>query len=226
MSMILVIGHPGTGKSRAIKDLDPATTFIIQPNKKALPFRGFEKGYSWRTESNRAGNRLLVDQISELAGAIMRVESRKAVKTLVVEDLTHFFNAREMKDRKINGYGKWGELAADTFDALIGIEKKIRDDLDVIIIGHVATQQDADGASYEVLQTSGKMLDNKIRVQSYFSYILHSRIFKGQSGVEYRMQTNADGVHEAKSPEGCFDMLVENNYKIILDKIHAYNEGK
>ena len=42
---ILVQGPSGTGKSSAVEFLDPAETFVICCDKKALPFRGSQKVY-------------------------------------------------------------------------------------------------------------------------------------------------------------------------------------
>ena len=39
---ILIIGQSGTGKSTALTNLNPKETAIINPAKKALPFKGFK----------------------------------------------------------------------------------------------------------------------------------------------------------------------------------------
>ena len=44
--LIGIIGATGTGKSTAIKYLDPKTTYIINVAKKELPFKGAEKLYN------------------------------------------------------------------------------------------------------------------------------------------------------------------------------------
>jgi len=42
---ILIIGQSGTGKSTSLTELDSTTTAIINPAKKALPFKGFKSKY-------------------------------------------------------------------------------------------------------------------------------------------------------------------------------------
>lgn len=47
---ILVTGYSGTGKTYSLRDLDPKETFIICPDEKALPFRGWKKNYVMKNE--------------------------------------------------------------------------------------------------------------------------------------------------------------------------------
>jgi dephospho-CoA kinase len=44
--LIGIVGQTGTGKSTAIKHLDPKETYIINVAKKELPFKGSEKLYN------------------------------------------------------------------------------------------------------------------------------------------------------------------------------------
>ena len=44
--LIGVVGETGTGKSTAIKHLDPKETYIINVAKKELPFKGSGKLYN------------------------------------------------------------------------------------------------------------------------------------------------------------------------------------
>ena len=42
---ILVTGYSGTGKTYSLATLDPKETFIICPDEKAPPFRGWKKNW-------------------------------------------------------------------------------------------------------------------------------------------------------------------------------------
>ncbi len=102
----------------------------------------------------------------------------------------------------------------------------MRDDLNVIVIGHTERNTDVNGNSVITLQTVGKLLDNQIKIPSYFTYVLHTDVKEVNGKMEYSLLTNSDGLRLAKSPEGCLDKFEPNDYKLILDKIAKYQLGE
>lgn len=151
--MILVIGDPGSGKSTAIESLDPSSTVIVKPNNKALPFRGGAVKYS--AELN---NVVIAKEFKELEGVLTGINNSTSgkIKTIVVEDLTHYFSHRVMKDAKTSGFQKWTDMALDCFNSLIKFESNLRDDLSVIVIGHTDRSTDSLGNTIISLQTPGE----------------------------------------------------------------------
>lgn len=222
-NMILVIGEPGSGKSTALESLDPESTVIIKPNNKALPFRGGSVKYNV-DKKNVVINKEFKDLEATLT-AINNSTSGK-VKTVVVEDLTHYFSHRVMKDAKTTGFQKWSDMAVDCFNALIKFESNLREDLDVIIIGHTDRSVDSSGNTVIGLQTPGKLLENNIKIPSYFTYVLHTDVIEANGKMEYRFLTNSDGIKLAKTPRGCFEKYIPNDYKLVLDTIDKYQKGE
>ena len=139
---------------------------------------------------------------------------------------THFLTSRVMADAKITGFNKWTDLAVDVFQGLIKMEETLRSDLNVIVIGHTERGTDVNGNSIITLQTVGKLLDNQIKIPSYFTYVLHSNVQEINGKMEYSFLTNSDGIRLAKSPEGCLDKFEPNDYALILDKIEKYQLGE
>ena len=216
MASILVLGEPGTGKSRAIKNLDPKSTFIIKPNNKQLPFKGAAGMYG-------KGNTLVTSDFIVAGQLIRQINTdQKQIKTVVIEDLTHFFSARVMKDASISGFNKWMDLANDVFNAFVAVEAELREDLNLIIIAHTASSTDTEGNYIVTLQTPGKLLENNIKIPSYFTYVLHSVVKEAGEITEYKFLTNRQGGKLAKSPEGCLPQYIDNDYAAILDLIHKY----
>ena len=216
--IILTIGDPGTGKSRGILNLDPETTAILQPNSKDLPFKGGRKKYNVESK-----NVFKVNSFNNVGMLLKKINEGTKFKTVIVEDITHLFSKRVMKDAAIKGYDKWNEMAVDAFNGLLEYEDRLREDLYVILHGHVEEMRDADGEPITKLLTPGKLLDKNIKIQSYVTYVLHSHVINEDGVIKYRFLTNLDGSgKEAKSPEGCLNLLEENDYKIIIDKIEAY----
>jgi hypothetical protein len=149
---VLVMSEPGTGKSRAIKGLDPETTFLIKPNKKQLPFEGAGALYG---EAKK--NVMTVTSFSQVGSLLTQInDGAKHIKTVVIEDLTHFFSARVMADAKTAGFDKWTQMAKDCFDHVIGKMVTLRDDLDLILIAHTSVERSLEGESEITIQTPGK----------------------------------------------------------------------
>ena len=216
---ILVIGEPGTGKSRAIKNLDPKETVIIKPNSKELPFRGGAKSYIL------GKNMFVVKSLVAVGKLLDEINKAPKIKNIVIEDLTHYFSKRVIDERGTKGYDKWTELAAHTKLYIIDKESELRADMNLFIIGHVTATQDAAGKSSVNIQTPGKLMDNSIKIPSYFTYIFHTFVDEDEDGVtQYRFLTNKDGVREAKTPEEMFPKFIPNDYKAIIDTIEAYQK--
>jgi len=218
---VLVEGEPGSGKSTSLRTLDPKETVIIKPNQKPLPFKGGGNLYS---KENK--NLFMARTFPDLKKIMENVNAKAPhVKNLVIEDLTHIFSAREMADAHISGYQKWADMAQDAYSALIEPEDTMREDLFVFIIAHTNTGDDGMGGKKVGLQTPGKMLENKIKIPSYFTYVLHAIVRVVGERAEYKFLTQTDGIREAKSPMGCLNRLEDNDMQVIRDKIVAYQEG-
>lgn len=221
-TFILVEGPPGTGKSRAIINLNPDETIVVKPNKKQLPFPG--SAVNW---NEKKGNIIYSNDLRQLGQILDKVNTVPKIKVVVIEDLTHFFSHRVMDDMKLKGYDKWTNLAYDTYRNLLQREAELRDDLFVIIIGHTQVISDIDGAKYVTLQTPGKLLEDVIKIPSYVTYVLHSDLAFREGKPNYFFITNRDGSNkEAKSPEECLELYEENDYDAIIKKIIAYHNKK
>jgi len=203
-------------------NLDEKTTVIIKPNKKDLPFKGGNQLYS---EDKK--NIVLTKKFTDIGEVLKQINEGTKIKTVIIEDLTHYFTYRLMIDAKLAGYQKWTDLGIDVFNALFKIEEGLRDDLNIIVIGHVDRSSDLSGNQIITLQTPGKLLENQIKIPSYFTYVLHTDVVqKPEGGNDYRFLTNSDGVKVAKSPEGCLETYEPNDYRLIMDKIDKYQNAK
>lgn len=218
--IILVEGEPGTGKSRAIKNLDSKSTIIIQPNNKDLPFAGGRKMYN-----EKDGNVIKTRSFIDLREILKKVNEGSKYKTVIIEDLTHFFSQRVIKESALKSFDKWLILAADAYKGLLEIEDDLRNNLYIIIIGHTQISEDSSGNRVINLQTPGKMLERTIKIPSYVTYVLHTDVQEVDGKAEYKFLTNKDGSgREAKSPEGCLELLEDNDYQLIINKIEQYQQ--
>ena len=204
--LILAEGNPGTGKSRAIKNLDPSSTVILRPNSKDLPFPGARKLYN---KENK--NLFTVRSLPELGDYIRKINAGSKIKIIVVEDFTHLLGQRVIQDTGIKGYDKWNNLAVDAFESVIGVENDLREDLYVIVIVHTVTAINSEGQSETYMLTPGRLLDNLIKIPSYFTYILHTDVREVDGKMQYSFLTNKNSGREAKTPEEMFELLIDND---------------
>lgn len=215
---ILVIGEPGTGKSRAIRDLDPKETVVIKPNKKEFPFPGGAVKYQ------QGKNVVITTDLRMVGQTLMDIGTKyKHVKNVIIEDVTHFFSKRTIDERKKTGYGKWMELAASIKQNIVDKEVLLRDDLTIFVIGHVDEKADKTGKPELTLHTPGKLLDRSILLTSYFTYMFHTDLIsKADGSMQYRFLSNRTEFKVAKTPEGIFPLYITNNYELIKRYIIAY----
>jgi len=228
---ILLIGDMGTGKSSSLFSLPPSETVIISPNTKDLPWEGAMDDYSvakgnW-ISCLKIRKKMPTD-LKESPGVIEHlaaINNKPNVKFVVLEDLTHYMSDRMMDDQfiKSQDWGKWNTFGADMFAITTKYIQQMRDDLTVIIIGHTEIKDNGTIG----LQTAGKLLDNAIKLPSYFTYVFHSRVFNNNGVLNYKFQTHNDGKHLAKSPLGMFtEDFVDNNMFAINQRIDEYRFKK
>lgn len=219
---ILMMGEPGSGKSTSLRNLDPKTTFVIKPNNKPLPFKGASKIYN--TENKNIAK---INTFKGLESALIEINNnQKHIKTIIVEDISHFFSFRVMKDAKIPGYDKWNILAVETYRAFLAGEQEdmFREDLTIVLIGHVLESQDSNGVRTMGLYTPGKLLENKVKIPSYVTYQFYADVEIKEGKPYYYFLTNRDGTgREAKTPMGLFETLkIDNDLAMILKTINEY----
>ena len=220
------MGEPSTGKSTSLRTLDYKETFIITPNVKDFPFPGAEVNYTNYDSKTGKGNVYRTEELDNISAIIKHVSSKLPhVKQIVLEDFSHYLTHRVLGPDFAGdtGYNKWNRLGASVQAALFTGLDKLRDDLIILIIHH--TDLHEDGKVKE--QTAGKLMDNLIKVSSWYTVILHSHIKLEKDVRRYVFQTNEVAPFLAKSPPGMFaDMYISNNMQKVLDDMRLYRAGK
>jgi hypothetical protein len=219
---ILIIGDSGSGKSTSLRNLDPATTFIVKPNTKPLPFKGAKAMYSAENKNVARINSFPV--LTNFLGKINK--DQEHIKTVIIEDISHFFTSKVMADSKKKGFDKWDELGVQTYNAFLAGEQDMlfRDDLTIVLIGHVDVSEDSNGVSRNTLYTPGKILERKVKIPSYVTYQFYADVDMQEGKPHYYFLTNNDGSgRECKTPMDMFeDLKVDNDLAQILETIDNY----
>ena len=217
--LIGVVGETGTGKSTAIKHLDPKETYIINVAKKELPFKGSGKLYNTDDKNYEE-----IDGPVEVT-RLLKVISTQAphIKTIVIEDSNYLMGFRMVEKATETGFTKFSVMAKDMVD-MFRTARGLRDDLCIFYYSHPETIEDAGEIVGYKIKTAGKLIDNQVLLEGLLTVCLYTHVEEGKDGeVEYSFLTNRYRKKPAKSPDGMFDTTkVPNNLKLVKEKVIEY----
>lgn len=211
--LICVMGESGAGKTTSMRNLDPATTYYIDCDKKGLSWKG------WRNQYNKeAKNYICTDRQENVLAILHNINDKGAnIKVIIIDTINGIMVADEMRRSKEKGYDKWVDLAASIYD-IVDFALDMRDDLTVIFVAHTQTERTESGAPLLTrIKTSGKKLD-KITLESKFPVVLLAKAVDG----EYVFETKADN-STSKTPMGAFEAKqIENDIMKVIDALKDY----
>lgn len=215
MSKVIgIMGESGSGKTSSMRNLDPATTFYIDCDKKGLAWKG------WRDQYNKDKENYLVTDfaqtVQQTIGLISTKEKYSHIKTIVIDTLNGIMVADEVRRMKEKGYDKWQDLAQCVWQLLDSLYT-FREDLTIIVICHSQTQKEDDGYTFTRIKTSGKKLD-KLNVESKLTTVLYAICKDGK----YIFKTHADN-STTKTPMGAFkEDEIDNDIVTVLNALADY----
>ncbi len=216
--LIGVVGETGTGKSTAIKHLDPKETYIINVASKELPFKGSGKLYN---EDNR--NYKEIDDPTEIT-RLLRTISEKAphIKNIVIEDSNYLMGFRMVEKAMETGFTKFSVMAKDMVD-MFRTARSLRDDLCIFYFSHPETIEDAGEIVGYKIKTAGKLIDNQVLLEGLLTVCLYTDVEETKDGVVYSFLTNRYRKKPAKSPDGMFhETKIPNDLQYVKDHVIEY----
>lgn len=210
--LIGVMGESGAGKSTSLRNLDPATTYIIDADKKGLSWKGWKNQYN---SGNR--NYIAIDDPSTIRSLCRNINEKAShIKTLVIDTLNGIMVADEMRRSKEKGFDKWQDLASCVW-GIVDDCLKFREDLTVIFICHSQTDMNENGYLWTRIKTSGKKLD-KIVLESKFNTVLLAKCIDGKHIFETQSNFST-----AKSPMGAFEtMEIDNDMQKVIEALEEF----
>ena len=211
---IAVMGESGSGKTTAMRTLDPKETYYIDCDGKGLSWKG------WRQQYNKENvNYFRTDNQDSIVALMNRISEKKPeIKNIVIDTANSIMVADEFRRMKEKGYDKWQDLAMSVYTITTNASK-LRDDLNVIVLFHVQIEKDENtGRQFTRILTNGKML-NKVGLEKYFTTVLLSK--RNDSG-EYVFETKTNN-STVKTPLDAFDKeQIPNDMQAALDVLKEY----
>jgi len=203
---VLIMGRSGSGKSASLRNLSE-TTFVVNPNRKPLPFR-----------NNEFLKVMNCDEYLKIKAAL-KAAYEKGIKLAVIDDagylMTSKFMAGHRQAKGNSQFDLYNEIA-DNFYSLI---KFIADELPEDMIVFVTMHEEKNDMGESKPKTIGKLLDDKVCIEGMFTIVLHSLKLDGK----YVFATNTDGLDVTKSPIGMFEeTYIENDLSKVVERIRSY----
>lgn len=200
---ILIMGESGTGKSTSMKNCDPATTAVVNPVGKPLPFKA-----KFDMLNNETDARKITRYMKEQAAA--------GKKLIVVDDFQYILAVPYMNRIKETGWDKYNDFGANYFE-IIDVCKDLPDDVVVVYMTHLETLDNG----LTTVKLIGKLLREKITIEGLFTVVLRT----GVNEAKYYFYTQNSGKDTVKSPIGMFPVYaIENDLAYVVDKVRNYYE--
>lgn len=210
--IIAVMGESGSGKTTSMRNLDPASTYYIDSDKKGLSWKGWKKQYNAENK-----NYLKTDDQNLVLKVLEGInDKRPNIKTIIVDTINGIMVADEMRRSKEKSFDKWLDLAVAIY-GIIDYALTMRDDLTVIFVAHTQTERDDSGYQFTRIKTSGKKLD-KITLESKFPVVLLAKTVDGKHIFETQANFST-----AKTPMGAFEEAqIDNDIIEVLKALEDY----
>ncbi len=210
---ICIMGESGSGKTTAMRTLNPDETYYIDCDGKGLSWKG------WRNQYNaEKKNYLVTDQQNTILTVMRGIDAKRPnIKNIVIDTINSVMIADERRRQAEKNYDKWADLAWAVYD-IVTMSSKLREDLTVIVLAHTQTEvDDTTGERFTRILTNGKKL-NKIGLEKYFTTVLLTK--KTADGFVFETTANKS---TAKTPMGAFESdEVPNDMQSVLDALAEF----
>ena len=194
---VLILGESGSGKTFAIKNMNPDEVGIFLVEKPRLPFRKPFK-------------------VCQGGGyfPIMKALAEPKLKQYVVDD-SQYLLVNEFFDRASEtGYQKFTDMALNFRNLIHFVINKAPEDVIVYFLHH--TETDSNGKVKA--KTIGRMLDEKLTVEGLFDVVLRTEI----DAEGHWFRTQSTGYDTVKSPEEMFPDKIPNDLALVDKTIREY----
>ena len=195
---VLIYGRSGSGKSRSLKGFGEEEIFLVNVVGKPLPFPGRFK-YTAKTDNYNT---------------IRKGLSTMPTKAAVIDDAGYLLTNTFMRGHSAPKSGSSSfDLYNDIADSFWGLLRFIQHDLPEDVIVYILMHENTSDYGETKLRTIGKLLDEKVCIEGMVTICLRCMV---------EGDRHFSGMDISKSPEGMFDLEIENDLKAVDTRIREY----
>lgn len=216
-NVIGVMGESGSGKTTAMRTLNPKETFYIDSDMKGLNWKGWKDQYSVEKKNYYKSDNF--STVAQIMDKVDKDEQFKNVRYLVIDTLNGMMVAEEMRILAMSAGDKrsaWSDLAQNGWN-IINKALAMRDDLTIIILCHSETISDDNGIIRTRIKTNGRKLE-KLVLESKMTTV----IWAVRQDGKYKFILSADG-STCKIPLGAFETdEIENDIMLVIKALKEF----
>ena len=227
-TIIAILGASGDGKTTSTiinpdgtfdldnyQGMDPKSHFIINLDRKTLPF----PGGMWGTKQK---NYIEPTDFADIKKALGYCAKTETIKSVAIDTVNIYLAMKEFNDRRKMTFDQWRDVANDIIELNILCNTTLRKDQIAYIFGHTMLQTQQDGTEKMVFSVIGKKL-TKTQPEGFYPIVLMTRVEYGNDGAnKYFFQTKANH-SSAKTPLGLFkDFEIPNSLKLVDNRVREY----
>ena len=211
-AIIGIVGGSGTGKSTSLRNLPPDKTYIIDLERKGMPF---PKKFPYTAPCSST---------TEFDAALKDALADESCEVIVIESFTKYVEIlHTLADKSFKGFDIWNFY-----------NREIRTMLDKVKNDHAVVIFTAVDEIVELVQPSGNTFNvRRIKVQGKqhagsiekeFLMVLFTEVKRDKEGnTRYVFQTNSDGITSAKTPMGMFpEAYIDNDVNAVIETAKTY----
>lgn len=207
---VIIYGKSGSGKSRSLKNFGEDEIFLVNVIGKRLPFRSKFK-YA-----------MAIDNISKIKSGLKKMPTKAAV----IDDAGYLMTNAFMRGHSAPKSGSssfelYNSIADNFWELLSFIKTELPED----VIVYLTIHEDTNDYGETKIRTIGKLLSEKVCIEGMATIVLRCVVRDGK----HLFITQSDGSDISKSPEGMFELEIENDLKACDKIIREYwglNNGK
>ena len=205
---IIVVGKSGSGKSTSLRNLNPATTAVLNIERKQLPFKGAMK-------FKNVG----IPDLNTFNAAFKKAVESTDIDTIVIESFTSLVEMiyREA-DIRFKGFDVWSFYNKE-IDRILNMSKNTNKY--IIFLAIDGAYDGEDGVQERFVAVDGNRW--KKRVEKEFVLCLFTDNYYGEGQTKFQFRTQSNGKDSAKSPMEMFDeLMIPNDLALVINKCEEY----
>jgi hypothetical protein len=206
---VIVLGGSGSGKSTSLRNLDPNQCRLIQCIEKKLPFPNND-GWVKRDDAHPKGNLIVASKAAD----IMQFMKGTEKPIIIVDDFQAMMTDEFFRRVTEKGYEKFTEIGYDAW-AVLRLANALKPNQRVYVLAHTDEREDGTIS----MKTIGKMVNEKMTPESYFTVVLRTMYHDGK----YLFSTRTNGRDPVKTPMGMFaEERIDNDLAAVDEAICKY----